>query len=332
MKRALLLLTLFACRGGRAGAHDGRVEVARVGTESLYADQVKAQLQLMRFSLGPLDKDDGDDPEMSDLQPTKALKHRVLDSLIDKTLLLQEAARRHVTVPNEDATRMFARVKDDYPAEKFDRLLEDRHLTPEALQHRMHDQLVIGKLLRDEVYARIPLTDADAQAYFKQHPELGKQDERVHCSQIVQVSEAEAEKVKEQITKGMPFEEAASRYSIAPEAARGGDLGNFARGVMPTVIEEECFSLAVGKVSDVVASEDGAPVPDDEKNGANRLYHLFHVIEKKAAVTLTFEQAKEQVEAKLKNERQQKAEREFLDHLRTSTPIKIDDNKLESVI
>lgn len=333
MKRlACALLVLTACRGGRAGGHHDREELARVNGEELFVDELKQSLNLQHLSLGKLDDDDGHDIGLVEPDVTHEQKKNMLDSLIDRKLLLQEATRRHVIVPQEEADRVFGKIKDDYPAERFDKLLEERKLGPDVLKKLLRERLIISKLLRDEVYARIPLTDADTQAYFKAHPELAKVDEKVHCAQIVQKSEAEAKKVKQQIDKGMPFEEAASRYSIAPEANKGGDLGSFTHGIMPKVIDEACFSLAVGKVSDVIVSEDGEPVPEDENDASlTHLYHLFKVVQKKPAETLPYERAREAVEGKLRSERQELAERAFLANLRKSGAVTINESRLDDL-
>lgn len=333
MKRlACAALMLLACRGGRAGGHRDREELARVNGEVIFVDELKQTINLQHLSLGRLDDDDGHDIGLVEPELTHQQKQRMLDSMIDRRLLLQEAARRHVIVPQEEANRVFGRIKDDYPAERFDQLLDERKLGPDVLKKLLRDRLTISKLLRDEVYARIPLTDADTQAYFKAHPELAKVEEKVRCAQIVQKSEAEAKKVKQQIDKGMPFEEAASRYSIAPEANKGGDLGSFARGIMPKVIEEECFSLPVGKVSEVIVSEDGEPVPEDETDTSlTHLYHLFKVVQKKPAETLPFDRARELVESKLRGERQELAEHAFLATLRQTGSISTNEARLDDL-
>src|SRR5262249_24798490 len=56
----------------------------------------------------------------------------------------------------------------------------------------------------------------------------------------------------------LDFAEAARRYSQDASAPEGGDLGKFPRKVlMPESIARAAFSLPVGGVSDVVATEYG---------------------------------------------------------------------------
>ncbi len=66
-----------------------------------------------------------------------------------------------------------------------------------------------------------------------------------------------AEAVMDSLDAGMPFEVAASRYSDCPSGTAGGDLGEFARGVMTPAFEEAAFALSPGEVSEVVETPFG---------------------------------------------------------------------------
>jgi parvulin-like peptidyl-prolyl isomerase len=299
-----LLMSLTACHG--ATRREPRQEVARVNNEVIFADELKRETKLGQIEDIP--KDVIDTPEQ---------RRRYLETLIDRKLLLSEAARLHVLVPSDQAERLFARMKDDYPSEDFANLLQEKRLTAPELKQAIREQLLISKLLRDEVEARIALTDQEVMNYLAQHPELSKRDERVRCSQIVQKTLPEINKVRGEIQKGMPFEEAAARYSIAPEAKQGGDLGYFGRGVMPEVVDKACFTLPVSSVSDVVSSDYG--------------FHLFKVADRKPAETLPLDKAHELAEGRLRTERLQQAEIDFLAKLRAAAQIKVDEAILAGV-
>jgi len=51
---------------------------------------------------------------------------------------------------------------------------------------------------------------------------------------------------------GEEFGELAAQFSIAPNAAEGGDLGFFGPGDMVSAVEEAVLGLAVGEVSAVI--------------------------------------------------------------------------------
>ena len=85
---------------------------------------------------------------------------------------------------------------------------------------------------------------------------------------------------------GEDFGKVARKVSIGPEAAKGGDLDFFARGVMPEAIDRVVFTLPVGKVSGIVQSPYG--------------YHIFKLLGRKEAGGRIFSEVKERVIADLR--------------------------------
>ena len=65
------------------------------------------------------------------------------------------------------------------------------------------------------------------------------------------------------------FEEIARSESISPEAANGGAMGFFEKGMLPQEMEEVVFSLKVNEISPIVESPYG--------------FHLFKVTQKRKA-------------------------------------------------
>jgi parvulin-like peptidyl-prolyl isomerase len=74
-------------------------------------------------------------------------------------------------------------------------------------------------------------------------------------------SKAEAEQqiaeIKAQLDAGADFAELARAHSDCPSSKKGGDLGDFGRGMMVAPFEQTAFALAVGAVSDVVETPFG---------------------------------------------------------------------------
>ena len=95
--------------------------------------------------------------------------------------------------------------------------------------------------------AKISVTDAEAEAYFKANRTRYTAGRRVHAAQIVVREREQAEAILKRLKMGEDFDKVAREASIGPEAARGGDLGFFERGVMPEEIDRIVFSLPVGQ-------------------------------------------------------------------------------------
>jgi len=74
----------------------------------------------------------------------------------------------------------------------------------------------------------------------------------------VTAAREKAEAARARVMAGETFEAVAEDVSDDPGSrARGGDLGEFARGTHTRVLEDTAFALAPGDVSDVVRSESG---------------------------------------------------------------------------
>ena len=291
----VLVLTLCACRGSRA-QQVAREELARVNDERIFRDELDRELKRAQVEQGPSLED----------------RRRTLETMIERKLMLKEAARMKVFVPMTQSERVFSRLKDEYNNnDDFGKALEESAQTPSELKQALHDRLVVAKLLREQVYDRIYVNDEELSDYLKVHPEVSSLPERVHCAQIVQKTESDMAKVRGQILEGMPFEEAATRYSIAPEASKGGDLGWFERGIMPTVIEDGCFGLKTSEVSRVTASDFG--------------YHLFKLQGRKPEETLSFDRARDKIEQIVRKQRAEKEELAFIAQLRKKADVVVDE-------
>jgi parvulin-like peptidyl-prolyl isomerase len=68
---------------------------------------------------------------------------------------------------------------------------------------------------------------------------------------------AEIAGLKQQIDGGADFADVARSHSDCPSSRQGGDLGQFARGMMVPEFEQAAFGLGVGETSDVVETPFG---------------------------------------------------------------------------
>jgi len=93
----------------------------------------------------------------------------------------------------------------------------------------------------------------------------GRQPDRVHVRQIIVGSEQEAEEIRKRLLAGEDFAELSRRLSLAPNAAKGGELGVISKGTLPEDLETVIFGLESGEISRPVKGPSG--------------YHLFQVLQ-----------------------------------------------------
>jgi parvulin-like peptidyl-prolyl isomerase len=312
MKRAglLLLVTLAAacgrCGGGAAsGARTGPRPVAVVNGEAITADAVARELRQTRA---------GQETE----GPGDVLRRRVLDDLVDRALLLQQARARSIVVGQEQVERAFLRVRSEYPGTHFDDLLARERLSQAELMARLKDQLTVERLFNEEVFPRITVPPADVEKWYADHAQEMQDPEKVHVLQVVVATRDEAIQLRDRLRREPArFAEIARASSIAPEGKNGGDLGWIGRGAGFPEVFDVCFSLPIGVLSDVVPSPYG--------------FHLFKVVERKPAARRTLDQARGEIGERLLRDRRARAQEEYLAALRGRATIQVDQAALAAV-
>ncbi|MDR0966349.1 MAG: peptidyl-prolyl cis-trans isomerase [Myxococcales bacterium] len=245
------------------------------------------------------------------------LKRSILNGLIDQALVLQAARGKGIELPEGTLEQEFSRLRGQYPDGSLAELLSEIRLTEEELFERRRELLLVEHYFAKEIFARQAVTEAEIEAHYQANPDEFSVPEGVRAAHIVVSTNDAAIGVLRELRAGLAFDEAARRYSVAPEGKNGGDLGFFPRGVMPPMFDKVCFELPVGRVSDIVPSDYG--------------FHIFKVLEKKSAQRRGYELSHPLIERQLLRQKREEAEREHLDALRAAASITIDEVELRRV-
>jgi len=301
---ALALSACGRCGASREAAPAAPPPVAVVNGEPIAPDALARELSETRAgeAQGPLEP----------------VKRRILDDLVARALLLQEARARSVVVGQDQVEREFLRVRAEYPGTHFDDLLAEKRLSQAELKARLKDQLTMERLLEQEVFQGVIVNDAELERWYADHGAEYDEPERVRVSQIVVASRDEAVQVRDRLRKNpQTFAEVAKKSSIAPEARNGGDLGFIAKGGGFPEVFDVTFSMAPNVISDVTPSPYG--------------FHLFKVTERRPAGRRTLEQAKAEIHEKLLRQKRLQAQEEYLAALKKRAKVEIDEKALASV-
>jgi len=216
--------------------------------------------------------------------------NKVLEDLINQSLILQEAAALGLSVSPEELDQAEARIREDYPGKSFDELL----LT-QALDHQEWRQALKRRLLIEKT------TAACVEPRLKVDKETKDQ---IKVAQILTNNKDSAVKARQELTAGRPFAEVARRYSALAGQA-GEEIDYFSRGEMPEQLEEAVWSLKPGQASQVVRSDYG--------------WHVFVVLDQKTSSSVD----KRQVADMLKRRLKAKLQTAWLKELKSRAKIKI---------
>lgn len=122
-------------------------------------------------------------------------------------------------------------------------------------------------LSMESIGAQLAVSDAEVKAWYDGHKDRYAQAEERRASHILigfdkldkDKAKAKAEEVLREVRKNpAAFGDLAKKHSDDPgSAAKGGDLGFFARGMMVKPFEDAAFSLKDGEISGIVESDFG---------------------------------------------------------------------------
>jgi parvulin-like peptidyl-prolyl isomerase len=140
------------------------------------------------------------------------------------------------------------------------------------------------------------ISSREIRNYYNSHKNEFVQPAQAHARHILLDDEASAKYLIKKLSKlygeslKNKFIEFAKQYSKGPSGKNGGDLGYFGRGQMVPEFDSAVFSMGVGTIT---------RYPVKTSFG----YHIIFLEEKQEAQTLSFQEAKEYIQQKLKVEK-----------------------------
>ncbi|SEG33564.1 peptidyl-prolyl cis-trans isomerase SurA [Bryocella elongata] len=197
--------------------------------------------------------------------------HNLLRDMIDQQLLLSKGKELGITGEAELTRQLDEIRKQNHldSMEALEKAATQQGVSYEDFKQRIKDQVVSQQVVREEVGRRINMTHSQELAYYNAHQKDFETPEQVHLSEIliptpdnatdaqVGTAQAKADAIAAQLKGGASFTDVAKANSGGPTASAGGDLGDFKRGTLGTVLENATFSLPVGGVTAPIRTRQG---------------------------------------------------------------------------
>jgi foldase protein PrsA len=209
---------------------------------------------------------------------------QVLEDMINREVVFQEAKRLGVTVDPKRVEDELAQIRESYgsrtDAEFREALAKQAGTTLDALRQEIAYQLLLQELAIKD----IAISDEELLAFYSSHPERYARPMQVRLLQIVVASRGEAQQVLNELNGGANFATLAKERSIdSLTAANGGDAGwvtlNDSR--LPEAAKEVIASLGIQVNSEPV-----------EIDGT---FAIYRIVDRREAEQVTFEQAKDEI-------------------------------------
>jgi peptidyl-prolyl cis-trans isomerase C len=246
---------------------------------------------------------------------------RVLEELVNYTLLKQEAKARNITVTDAEVeTQVQTLRKSAGTEENFKKALADRKLTIERLKADARVEMSIAKMMNAQVTGT-EATDADVRDFYDKNPDRFKRGETVRASHILlrvdpaaddatkKETRAKIDAILKRAKGGEDFALLAQQNSQDGSAPQGGDLGYFPREKMVPAFADAAFALKTGEVSDVVTTQFGV--------------HIIKVTDRKPAGTVPLDEVSPQVKQYLTEQKKQEQAKAFIEQVRQKAKIEV---------
>ncbi|MEM5517256.1 peptidylprolyl isomerase [Henriciella sp. AS95] len=232
--------------------------VAIVNDEPISYSDVRERASLLLLTLGV------QNPNQQQVQQITA---QALDELIDEKLQLQEATEYEVEVSDEDIA---SAVSDMARQSGMDRdglinVLLSAGVNPSSLQAQMRSEIAWRRIMGGLYGSRIRISENQVDEQLAQlKASLDKTQYRIAEIFLYAPSDEEKEQaiagantILEQLREGAPFEVAAQRFSSAPTAAAGGDMGWVSTEDLDPAVAEALSAMPSEGLSDPIRVEDG---------------------------------------------------------------------------
>jgi len=250
-------------------------------------------------------------PEFSspDEEVLLVLKKNVCSDLIREKLLLQEAAKRGITISEAALRAEIDEIKKDYTTLQFRKSLMTHSKDYDQWRESVRNNMILQVLFQVVTQQVSPVTDYEIENYYHSHRDQFLVPETIYLSQIVVKERPLAKKILRRLKRGENFMTLASLYSVGPEKSQSGRLGAFRKGELPELLEKAAFSTPKGKITTLVETRHG--------------FHILKIDDRQPAHVTPFEMASKEIGQKLLQERQKVYYNGWLGDLTRNADIRI---------
>jgi peptidyl-prolyl cis-trans isomerase SurA len=257
-------------------------------------------------------------------------RKRVLEKLIDKKLLLQEAKRYNMSVSDEEVNKALERIlaQNHTSRELFKKELAKMGMTEAQYLEDLRDQILSSKLVNVAVRSKVIIPEEKIIDYYDMHYtervgdggfyilQIGcSWDSSLDGNELKQAREKalkKAKRVRSLALAGQDFKKLAREYSDLPSAVDGGDIGVFKEDEMAPAMRKAITNLKPGEVSTIVETPSG--------------YQIFKLLSSQEGQIVTkvpYESVKDEIREILYRQEMQKLYKNWLEELRAQSYIRI---------
>ncbi len=235
--------------------------------------------------------------------PSEQLERQILEQMILETLQLKLAARKGIEVSDEELQRALVQIarKNGMELPQFREALIAQGISYPQFVQWVRKQLLLPKLYRYLLQTQVEVSEEEIDHFLATERDRLLRQHRYRVGHILiatgekrspeEILKArhKAERLVEELRRGLDFAQAAIALSADRYALKGGDLGWRRLDQLPTLMVDIVPKLERGEVYGPIQSPSGFHIIkllDVEEEGEDRFeFHLRHILVKTDPVT-----------------------------------------------
>ncbi len=190
------------------------------------------------------------DPQ--NLPDDKALRHQIIERLINENLILQQAAKLNIKISEDDITEAIKSIaqKNNMTINDLRGYLASVGMSYNSYRHKISKELLIEQARMNIIKQRIMISDREVNNLANEIAKQPNKNREVNISHILialpespskkQIEDAntKAQNIVDRLKKGESFAKLAATYSNDEKALEGGKMGWHKLNELPSIFEE----------------------------------------------------------------------------------------------
>ena len=248
------------------------------------------------------------------------------NDLIAELLIKDRADRLGLSVSPDEVKEAMSRLKEQYgmkSEQDFEESLRKSGMARADMEARLRDTILMNKVFGRELRSREDLADKELRIRYDREKERYRLPERARLREIIVIKPDDPSKVEAARQRATDlaaqarigdFTKLATTSSDAGTKAKGGDLGEVARGELLPDLDKAVFNAAAGAVLGPIESKSG--------------WHILKVEARMPSEVPAFESVKDRLRKDASEDAWQRDYKAYIERLRKDAFIQINDQNI----
>lgn len=246
----------------------------------------------------------------------KRIKEETIRNLIVEMITQSYAERAKINVDEKELAKKVTEVRAQFPDDfAFRRALADQNVSFDDWREGLRISLLQRKVAEKIQSTVTPPSEQELKDSYEASKKNLQRPARIRLRQIVLEKEEDAQHIVDELANGTDLGVLAKKFSVAPEAAVGGDTGWIYKGTLD--IFDQAFKMPLHQRSKILKSPYG--------------YHIYEVLQKEPEGQLSFQEARAKIRAQLLEQREHRAYAAWLEEQVRKSSVKRNDALIDAM-